>query len=63
MELATLDHDTILSDAPNGWRVVETEIEFSDFHVYPGGSTNSFRLMIDTSETDETVLASIIEYY
>jgi len=63
VELATLDHDSLLYDAPNGWQVVETEIEFSDFNIYPGGSTNDFRLTLETSEAGEVVLAAILEYF
>lgn len=63
IELASLNHDSLLYDAPNGWKVVEVEIEFSDFNIYPGGSTNTFRLTLETSEADEVVLGSILEYY
>ena len=63
VELATLAHDSLLHDAPHGWKVVETELEFSDFSIYPGGSTNAFELELDTSETKAVALASIVEYY
>jgi hypothetical protein len=63
VELATLDHDCFLHDAPNGWKVVETEIEFSDFNIYPGGSSNTFRLTLETDESGEVGLASTLEYY
>ena len=62
VELATLGHDSVLHDAPNGWKVVETDLELSDFNIYPGGSANSFRLSLDTSEDDEVNLGYLIEY-
>jgi hypothetical protein len=63
VELATLQHDSLQYDAPNGWKVVETDIEWSDFSIDPtGGSTNTFRLTMDTLEDDEVGLGAIIEY-
>jgi len=63
VEIATLDHDSIRFDGANGWKVVEVELEWTDFNITPsGGSSNTFDLLIDTAERPLTGMSALAEY-